>query len=73
MYITMTMKRGRKPLGKTKEYQRGYQCGFQRVRRKEEEGREPRSHMKENGKRSNEYKKGMRDGKQAARKAYKTR
>lgn len=67
----MDKKRGRKPVNRTKEYDRGYQCGFQRVRRVEEEGRSPRSHTKENGKRSGEYKQGIRDGKSAARKAYK--
>jgi hypothetical protein len=71
--MTMTKKRGRKPSGHTKDYARGYQCGFQRVRRAEEEGRSPRSHTKENGKKSGEYKKGLRDGKQAGRKAYKKR
>lgn len=62
-------KRGRKPSGHGQKYDRGYQCGFQRVRREVVDGRKPRPHNDSN--KTKEERNGIRDGKKAAKKTYK--
>lgn len=62
-------KRGRKPSGHGQEYAKGYQCGFQRVRREVVDKRKPRP--SDTKKKSKEYHDGLKQGKKAARKRYK--
>lgn len=62
-------KRGRKPVNRSKEYERGYQTGWGRAMRKAK-GEIPTTRKTKDGQRSNDWQDGLKNGIRAGKRFF---